>query len=154
MYKSTPPTPRYKTTWDVQMVLTYPSSFPEVAKLRLKPLTLKTIMLVALVTAQRGQSLHMLDIEFMIEFTLPEHVKQSRPGYECTYECTGCLSRRPKALCFFTHERILDENKAFTRVRNWGVHYTCETIQTCFQGHNFKVDPLCYERCWCRCYTV
>ena len=87
-YKSAPPMPRYKTTWNVQVVLTYLSSFPEVAKLRVKPLTLKTIMLVALVTAQRGQSLHMLDIEFMterpdrFEFTLLEHVKQSRPGYE------------------------------------------------------------------------
>ena len=70
------------------MVLTYLSSFPEVAKLRVKPLTLKTIMLVALVTAQRGQSLHMRDIEFMtqcpdhFEFTLPEHIKQSHPGHE------------------------------------------------------------------------
>ena len=69
-------------------MLIYFSSFPEVSELRVKPLTLKTIMLVAFVTAQRGQSVHMLDIEFMtefpdcFEFTLPEHVKQSRPGYE------------------------------------------------------------------------
>ena len=90
VYKSTPLTPRYKTTWDVHVVLTYLFSFSEVAKLRVKPLTLKTIMLhlVALVTAQRGQRLHVLGIEFMtecpdrFEFTLPEHVKQSRPGYE------------------------------------------------------------------------
>ena len=64
VHKSTPPTPRYKTTWDVQVVLTYLSSFPEVSELRVKPLTFKTIMLVAKVTAQRGQSLYMLDIEF------------------------------------------------------------------------------------------
>jgi hypothetical protein len=44
-------------------------------------------MLVALVSAQREQSLHMLDITLMkqdessFEFLLPEHVKQSRPGY-------------------------------------------------------------------------
>ena len=86
VYKSTPPTPRYKTTWDVQVVLTYLSSFPTVSDLPVKPLTLKTIMLVALVTVQRGQSLHMLDIQSMtefadrFEFVLPEHVKQSRPG--------------------------------------------------------------------------
>ncbi len=68
-YRSTPPTPRYKTTWDVQLVLTHLSSFPPVADLRpLELLTLKTIMLVALVTAQRGQSLHMLDINLMTEF--------------------------------------------------------------------------------------
>ena len=86
IYKSTPPTPRYRTTWDVQVVLTYLSSFPTVSDLPVKPLTLKTIMLVALVTTQRGQSLHMLNIQFMtefadrFEFVLPEHVKQSRPG--------------------------------------------------------------------------
>ena len=45
-------------------------------------------MLVALVSAQRGQSLHMLDIQFMkegdtvFEFALPEHIKQSHPGYK------------------------------------------------------------------------
>jgi len=45
-------------------------------------------MLIALVSAQRGQSLHMLDIQFMkegdnfFEFALPEHIKQSRPGYK------------------------------------------------------------------------
>ena len=108
VYKSTPPTPRYKTTWDVQVVLTYLSSFPTVSDLPVKPLTLKTIMLVALVTAQRGQSLHMLDIQFMtefadrFEFVLPEHVKQSRPGYEPP---SIMLKAYPadQSLCVFTH---------------------------------------------------
>ena len=54
----------------------------------LKTLSMKLLMLVALVSAQRGQNLHMLDIIFMrqdeslFEFLLPEHIKQSRPG--CT----------------------------------------------------------------------
>ena len=45
-------------------------------------------MLIALVSAERGQTLHMLDIQFMkegatfFEFALPEHIKQSRPGYK------------------------------------------------------------------------
>ena len=45
-------------------------------------------MLVALVSAQRSQTLHMLNINFMkdtsscFEFVLPAHVKQSRPGYQ------------------------------------------------------------------------
>ena len=44
-------------------------------------------MLIALVSSQRGQTLHMLDIGCMkevpngFEFLLTEHVKQSRPGY-------------------------------------------------------------------------
>ena len=53
-------------------------------KLDLKTLTLK---LMSLVTAQRGKSLHILDIEYMkevpdgSEFLLTEHIKQSRPSY-------------------------------------------------------------------------
>ena len=54
-------------------------------KLDLKTLTLK---LMSLVTAQRGKSLHILDIDYMkevpdgFEFLLTEHIKQSRPSYK------------------------------------------------------------------------
>ena len=57
-------------------------------KLELKTLTLKLIMLIALVSAQRGQSLHILDTAYMkeapdvFEFSLSDHIKQSRPGYK------------------------------------------------------------------------
>ena len=56
MYKGSPPTPRYKSTWDVQPVLTYLASINPVDKLDLKMLTLKLVMLIALVSAQRGKS--------------------------------------------------------------------------------------------------
>jgi len=108
IYKSTPPTPRYKSAWDVQPVLTYLSSFNVAKELDLKSLTLKTVMLVALVSAQRGQSLHMLDINCMkespnsFEFVLPEHVKQSRPGYKVP---SIMLQAYPadQSLCVVTH---------------------------------------------------
>ena len=88
IYKCNPPTPRYHTTWNVQTVLTYLSSQFPIESLDLKSLTLKLLMLIALVSAQRGQSLHMLDnscmkvTEASYEFTLPMHVKQRRPGYQ------------------------------------------------------------------------
>ena len=106
IYKSSPPTPRYKTTWDVQQVLSYLSSIAPIVDLPLKLLTFKTMMLVALVTAQRGQSLHMLDVGFMtefadgLEFVLPEHVKQSRPGISTTINHLESLPCRPTPLCF------------------------------------------------------
>ncbi|KAK2555250.1 hypothetical protein P5673_023233 [Acropora cervicornis] len=67
-------------------------------------------MLVALVSAQRGESLHMLDIQFMkegdtfFEFALPEHIKQSRPGYKVP---SMLLQAYPadQSLCVFTHLR-------------------------------------------------
>ena len=87
IYKCTPPMPRYQSTWDVQPVLSYLSGLSPMEKLDLKTLTLKVTMLVALVSAQRSQTLHMLNINFMkdtsscFEFVLPAHIKQSRPGY-------------------------------------------------------------------------
>ena len=88
VFKGSPPTPRYQSTWDVKPVLTYLSSLNPVEKLELKTLTLKLIMLISLVSAQRGQSLHILDIAYMkethdgFEFLLSEHIKQSRPSYK------------------------------------------------------------------------
>ena len=87
IYKHTPPIPRYQSTWDVQPVLSYLPGLSPAEKLGLKSLTLKVAMLVALVSAQRSQTLHMLNIDFMkdtsscVEFALPDHIKQSRPGY-------------------------------------------------------------------------
>ena len=78
IYRSKPPRPKYQTTCDVQ---------PTANNLDLKTLSLKLLMLVALVSAQRGQSLHMLEITLMkqdessFEFLLRKHVKKSRPGY-------------------------------------------------------------------------
>ena len=108
IYKSNPPMPRYCTTWDVNQVLSYLSSLSKPTELSLKSLTLKLTMLIALVSAQRGQSLHMLDTQFMKEgdtffdFALPEHIKQSRPGYKMP---SVLLQAYPvdQSLCVFTH---------------------------------------------------
>lgn len=90
IYKGSPPVPRYHSTWDVQPVLNYLASKSPVDGLDLKMLTHKLIMLIALVSAQRGQSLHILDIgpgcmkelPDGYEFLLTAHIKQSRPGYK------------------------------------------------------------------------
>ena len=87
IYRSKPPRPKYQTTCDVQPVLTYLPFLGTANNLDLQTLSLKLLMLVALVSAQRGQSLHMLEITLMkqdessFEFLLPKHVKKSRPGY-------------------------------------------------------------------------
>ena len=65
-------------------------------------------MLIALVSAQRGQSMHMLDTACMkvtdssYEFSLPEHVKQSRPSFKTP---SALLKAYPidKALCVYSH---------------------------------------------------
>ena len=65
IYRSKPPRPEYQTTWDVQPVLTYLSSLGTADNLDLKTLSLKLLMLVALVSAQRGQSLYTCLIELL-----------------------------------------------------------------------------------------
>lgn len=59
IFQSRPPLPRYSKTRDVNSVLQYISSMGDSQDLSLKDLTLKLTMLVALTTAQRGQSLHL-----------------------------------------------------------------------------------------------
>ena len=49
--------PRYAAVWDVNQVLDYLKTLYPVHEISRKSLTLKLTMLLALVTAQRGQSL-------------------------------------------------------------------------------------------------
>ena len=86
IFQSRPPLPRYCKTWDVDLVLQYIGSMGNSQELSLKDLTLKLVMLVVLTTAQRGQSLHLLDTQNMVQevtaytFMLNSNLKQSKPG--------------------------------------------------------------------------
>jgi hypothetical protein len=59
------PMPRYSVIWDVKIVLDYLECFDPVSDLGLKELTLKLVMLLALVTGQRAQTLFLLNINNM-----------------------------------------------------------------------------------------
>ena len=82
------PVPKYRSIWSVDPVLDYLFSFWPLDKLPLKELSLKLVLLVALTTGQRCQTLTFLDIsaEYMAKsvdcyrFSLTEHIKQDRPG--------------------------------------------------------------------------
>ena len=120
IYKGSPPTPRYQSTLDVQPVLTYLAATNPVDKLDLKMLTLKLVMLIALVSAQRGQSLHILDIgpgrmkevpDGYGEFLLTSHIKQSRPGYKAPTVVMRAYAANP-SLCVCT---CLKENLKRTK---------------------------------------
>ena len=80
------PTPRYGCIWDVQVVLNYLRGLSPASKLSLKALTLKLCMLLALVSAQRVQTIQNFNLDKMIisEESVELHVdillKQSRPG--------------------------------------------------------------------------
>ena len=81
-----PSLPRYSCIWDVGTVLTYLQTFPALKDLTLKHLTLKLTTVLALVTAQRTQTLSKLDTSCMQEtqdgivFTIRDTLKTTRPG--------------------------------------------------------------------------
>jgi len=81
-----PARPRYNAIWDVKPVLNFLRSLAPVRTLSLQKLTWKLCGLLALLTAQRVQTLHKLSVDSMEKnrnvfiFTIEGHIKQSRPG--------------------------------------------------------------------------
>jgi len=70
----------------VSLVLSYLQSLSPVDKLSLKELTLKLLVLILLVSGQRGQTVHLLSIDHIVSvndcytFQIVDHLKQSRPS--------------------------------------------------------------------------
>ncbi|PFX17394.1 TNF receptor-associated factor 4 [Stylophora pistillata] len=86
IFQEKPPRPKNTEIWNVSLVLEYLQSSSPVDKLSLKELTLKLVVIILLVSGQRGQTVHMLNIDCMFfssncyTFQLVGHLKQSRPG--------------------------------------------------------------------------
>ena len=86
VYNLRTPSPRYSSTWDVTKVTGYLKTLYPLDQLSLKSLTLKTVMLCALSSALREQTLCALDITFLnksgnsLSFSVSERLKTSRPG--------------------------------------------------------------------------
>ena len=86
VFHETPSLPRYHNTWDTNKVLQFLKTFASLTEIKLRELTYKLIMLCALVTGQRCQSLHLMNLDTMIKsassyrFVIHNLVKQSAPG--------------------------------------------------------------------------
>lgn len=106
IFQEKPPRPKYTENWDVSIVLSYLQSLSPVDKLSLKELTLNLVVLILLVSGQRGQTVHLLSIDHMVSvnscytFQIVAHLKQSRPGVK-----NPLVELRPfedKTLCVVT----------------------------------------------------
>ena len=81
-----PPMPKYTSTWDVGMVTSYLKGLGPNDKLKLKQLSGKLVMLMALVEASRSSELAALDFRFCVArpegvtFKLPSLTKRRNPG--------------------------------------------------------------------------
>ena len=86
VFNSRTPTPKYSDTWDVNIVLDFIKEWQVLPTLPLKHVTYKLVMLLALTTGQRCQTLASLDTQSMTKtdeqfvFHLTDHMKQNRPG--------------------------------------------------------------------------
>lgn len=78
VFNSRPPAPKYSSTWDVDVVLTYLGSLPENKELSFQLLSHKVAMLFALASADRCSDLALLDLNFRTH--LPDGVKFQIPG--------------------------------------------------------------------------
>ena len=112
------PTPRYQEIWDVAPVLRYIELLFPVDKLSLKELTWKLVMLLALTSGQRCQTLTYLNTAVMIKtpdyykFYIQKHVKQDRPGKLLTSFVVKKYSK--EELCVYsTLEHYLDRTLSF-----------------------------------------
>ena len=78
----------YTEIWDVCIVLDKLREMSPASTLALKELTYKLVMLIALVSAQRGQTIHLLNIKNMTKmessysFTITELTKTKKPGHK------------------------------------------------------------------------
>ena len=82
MFNRRPTSSKYDSTWDTDIVLSYLKVEPIV---QFKKLTLKLVILIALATAQRSQTLHLLDMNMLfkknsVTFTFDELLKHEKPG--------------------------------------------------------------------------
>lgn len=85
-YRLRPPTPKYNTTWDTSIVLDYLANFYPNSEIDLEILTKKLVTLLALVTAQRVQTLQHILINNItiktnnVSIKIPDILKTSRLG--------------------------------------------------------------------------
>ena len=86
VFNEKPALPRNKVIWDPVIVLNFFKEKSKDENLSIKELTLKLVTLAALVSGQRAQTLHLLNINSMqkcekqITFFVEELVKTTRPG--------------------------------------------------------------------------
>jgi len=117
MYNSSPPQPRYASTWDVDIMIRHISALGENSNLSLKQLSHKLAILVALVGANRVSELCALDLHFRqyrpdgVHFELPSLGKKRTVGAPprqimfgsflsdkglCIVECMKCYEDKTK----------------------------------------------------------
>ncbi len=86
LFNEKPALPKTVFIWDTSVVMKLLKSWSPVAKLPLHKLTKKLLVLMLLISGQRGQTIHLLDVRNMditfsyVSFTIGDLLKTSGPG--------------------------------------------------------------------------
>ena len=107
VFQTRKPKSKYDDIWDASKVLNYLSTLHPVKELPLEDLTLKVLMLLLLVTGQRGKSIHLMTLsamkltESLCQFQILNHTKTSKPGHSST-SITSSEFEQGRRICPFT----------------------------------------------------
>lgn len=122
VFEKRPALPKYSDTWEVDQVLDYFNDLPD--ELDLKELTIKLVLMLAILSGQRCQTIHMFNINDMkltdekCIFYINALIKQSRPGKHVPpIELSSFLENRK--LCVVTTLQLyLEKTKNIRKAEN------------------------------------
>ena len=107
--KQLPRVPKYSSIWDPDQVVAFLKQWSPARKLNLLQLSAKTATLILLVTGQRPQILHYLDLHYMeiknasVTFTITQNLKHTRGNAPAT--TLALRSYHDKRVCVITYIR-------------------------------------------------
>lgn len=121
VFNDRPALPKYKTTWDVGTVLSYLKGIEDIS---LMQLSCRLCVLFLLLSAQRCQTLHLVQIDDILlsDTSLiihPNHVlKQTRPGSHLEPITFQSYDKDKKLCIVYTMEQYLDRTKHLRQGQN------------------------------------
>ncbi len=119
-FNKRPQLSKVSVTWDVDLVLRYVKSLSPVGTIPMQLLTHKVVILLLLLSGQRGQSVHLLNIKNLkinksiAHFQIGDLLKQSRPGSGIT-ELKFKAYAPDRRLCIVTALRAYIDRTAEVR---------------------------------------
>lgn len=160
VYNLKPPAARYKGIWDVSVVLRHLRTLHPLSALSLKSLSHKLVMLLALTTAQRLQTHHILDIGLMtiepnyIVFCFDSPLKQSNPRNSikpliirkyspdkrlCAYTVLQEYLRRTEAIRGNENQLLISHQRPFRKISRDSISRWLNTV---LKNFGVKLDQF------------
>ena len=112
-----PSLPKYGATWDVSVVLDHLDKLSPPDSLSLLQLTRKLATLLALLSGQRGQTIHLLEVKFIecsserLILRLKEMLKMSKPGRHLAEIVLPSFSQRPGVCVVSTYQAYIKKTR-------------------------------------------